>query len=60
MAETSGSVHDSAVAKGEAPDTDAVLQQTESFTHGTSEQRMEWFRRGFDSGDVLRCSMPRR
>ena len=32
----------------------------ESFTHGTSEQRMEWFRRGFDSGDVLRCSMPRR
>lgn len=35
MAETSGSVHDSAVAKGEAPDTDAVLQQTESFTHGT-------------------------
>ncbi len=27
----------------------------ESFTHGTSEQRMRWFRTGFDSGDVSRC-----
>jgi predicted metalloprotease len=27
----------------------------ESFTHGTSEQRQRWFRRGFDSGDVDRC-----
>lgn len=27
----------------------------ESFTHGTSAQRMEWFRRGFDSGDPGRC-----
>lgn len=27
----------------------------ESFTHGTSEQRMQWFRRGFDSGDVKAC-----
>jgi len=24
----------------------------DSFTHGTSEQRSEWFRRGFDTGDV--------
>jgi len=24
----------------------------DSFTHGTSQQRVEWFRRGFDSGDV--------
>ena len=23
----------------------------EKFTHGTSEQRMTWFKRGFDSGD---------
>lgn len=29
--------------------------QPESFTHGTSEQRMTWFRRGFDSGDPARC-----
>jgi len=27
----------------------------ESFNHGTSAQRMEWFRRGFDSGDVNQC-----
>lgn len=29
--------------------------QPESFTHGTSEQRMTWFRRGFDSGDPGYC-----
>jgi predicted metalloprotease len=28
----------------------------ESFTHGTSAQRVEWFRRGFDSGDPNRCT----
>ena len=27
----------------------------ESFTHGTSAQRMSWFRRGFDSGDPQSC-----
>ncbi len=27
----------------------------ESFTHGTSEQRMRWLRRGLDSGDPARC-----
>lgn len=25
------------------------------FSHGTSEQRMRWFRRGFDSGDARQC-----
>ena len=24
----------------------------DSFTHGTSAQRIRWFRRGFDTGDV--------
>jgi hypothetical protein len=28
----------------------------ESFTHGTSEQRMRWFRVGFDSGSMARCN----
>ena len=28
----------------------------ESFTHGTSEQRVRWFRQGFDVGDVARCN----
>ncbi|MEF8768961.1 MAG: neutral zinc metallopeptidase [Candidatus Accumulibacter phosphatis] len=27
----------------------------ESFTHGTSEQRVRWFKRGMDSGDVRQC-----
>lgn len=27
----------------------------ESFTHGTSEQRMRWFKRGIDTGDVRQC-----
>ena len=27
----------------------------DSFTHGTSEQRVRWFRSGFESGDVARC-----
>jgi uncharacterized protein len=27
----------------------------ESFTHGTSAQRMQWFSRGFESGDPVQC-----
>lgn len=27
----------------------------DSFTHGTSEQRVRWFRTGFESGDAARC-----
>lgn len=27
----------------------------ESFTHGTSAQRVRWFKRGFDSGDPKQC-----
>jgi predicted metalloprotease len=27
----------------------------ESFTHGTSEQRVKWFKRGFSSGDITQC-----
>lgn len=28
----------------------------DKFTHGTSAQRVEWFRRGFDSGDPNACN----
>ncbi len=27
----------------------------DSFTHGTSKQRMKWFLRGFESGDMSQC-----
>ena len=30
--------------------------QPEAFTHGSSKQRMHWFRVGFDSGDIERCN----
>jgi predicted metalloprotease len=28
----------------------------DSFTHGTSEQRVRWFTRGIDSGDIKNCN----
>ncbi len=40
---------------------DRLQQQTqgrivpESFTHGTSEQRVRWFKRGMASGDIRQC-----
>ena len=27
----------------------------DAFTHGTSEQRVAWFKRGFDSGEITAC-----
>ena len=41
---------------------DRLQQQTqgrivpESFTHGSSEQRVRWFKRGFESGDMSQCN----
>ena len=36
---------------------DDTLGQSDArkFTHGSSEQRMRWFRRGFDGGDARQC-----
>jgi predicted metalloprotease len=28
----------------------------ESFTHGSPAQRMRWFKRGFESGDMNQCN----
>ena len=28
----------------------------EKFTHGSSAQRVEWFKRGLDTGDVRACN----
>ena len=27
----------------------------ESFTHGSSEQRVRWFKRGVETGDIKQC-----
>ena len=41
---------------------DRLQQQTqgrivpESFTHGSSDQRVRWFRRGFETGDMNQCN----
>ncbi len=41
---------------------DTLQKQTQgyvvpdSFTHGTSKQRMKWFMRGFNSGDLNQCN----
>lgn len=28
----------------------------DAFTHGSAKQRVEWFRRGFESGDIRQCN----
>jgi predicted metalloprotease len=40
-------IGDDRLTKGRAP--------PESFTHGTSEQRVRWFKRGLDSGSINDC-----
>ncbi|QEY25955.1 KPN_02809 family neutral zinc metallopeptidase [Neisseria zalophi] len=51
-----------AVRAAEAVGDDHLQQQAQgyvvpdSFTHGSSEQRMTWFRRGLNSGDVNQCN----
>lgn len=50
-----------ALATASAIGDDALQRQSQgrvvpdSFTHGTAEQRVRWFRVGFESGDVQRC-----
>jgi predicted metalloprotease len=50
------------LAAAAAVGDDRIQQQSgrgvhpEAFTHGTSEQRVKWFRTGFDSGDPTACN----
>jgi predicted metalloprotease len=52
---------DEALNAASAIGDDRLQQQSqgrvvpESFTHGSSEQRVRWFRRGFESGDMRQC-----
>jgi len=49
---------DEALAAANAVGDDRLQEQAqgyvvpESFTHGTSEQRMYWFKKGFETGDI--------
>lgn len=53
---------ESALHAATAIGDDALQEQAQgrvvpdSFTHGTSAQRVHWFRTGFDSGDVGKCN----
>lgn len=53
---------ESALTAASAIGDDRLQQQAqgrivpESFTHGSSEQRVRWFRRGFDSGNMRQCN----
>ncbi len=50
-----------AIRAAEAVGDDAIQKRSQgyvvpdSFTHGSSEQRMAWFTRGFQSGDMRQC-----
>jgi predicted metalloprotease len=52
---------DQAIGAAEAVGDDAIQEQgdgtvnPESFTHGSSEQRREWFMTGYDSQDIDSC-----
>jgi predicted metalloprotease len=52
---------DEALATASAIGDDRLQKQSQgevvpdAFTHGTAEQRVRWFRTGFEGGDVRRC-----
>ncbi|GAB49064.1 KPN_02809 family neutral zinc metallopeptidase [Mobilicoccus pelagius] len=51
-----------ALSAAEAVGDDHIQEQArgrvnpESFTHGTSAQRQQWFMRGYESGDINQCN----
>jgi predicted metalloprotease len=53
---------ESALHAATAIGDDALQRQSrgvvvpDSFTHGTSEQRVRWFKRGMDTGDIEQCN----
>jgi predicted metalloprotease len=53
---------ESALAAATAIGDDALQKQAQgyvvpdSFTHGTSEQRVRWFKKGIDTGDMAACN----
>jgi predicted metalloprotease len=52
---TDGDLRDALNAAHNIGDDALGHQNAATFTHGSSQQRMRWFKRGFDSGDARRC-----
>ena len=48
--QAAASIGDDAIARNAG-----ARMRPESFTHGSSKQRVEWFRRGLNSGDAQQC-----
>lgn len=46
----------SAIGDDHIQETSGGRVTPENFTHGSSEQRMTWFKRGYDTGDPKRCN----
>jgi len=55
LAITDGDLRDALNAAHNIGDDALGHQNAATFTHGSSQQRMRWFKRGFDSGDARRC-----
>jgi len=57
-----GEIDNEAINAAEAVGDDRIQQRTqgrvdpESWTHGSSEQRASWFRRGYETGDPAQCT----
>ena len=48
--QAAASIGDDAIQRGAG-----ARVRPESFTHGSSQQRVEWFRRGITTGDIAQC-----
>lgn len=55
LAITDGDLRDALNAAHNIGDDALGHRNAATFTHGSSQQRMRWFKRGFDSGDARRC-----
>jgi predicted metalloprotease len=50
-----GDLEEGITAAGAVGDDRLGAQSPESFTHGTSEQRVRWLRTGYETGDLEQC-----
>jgi predicted metalloprotease len=51
-----GDLEEGIAAAGAVGDDRLGVDSPESFTHGTSEQRVHWLRTGYETGDLAQCN----